>query len=201
MNKNRRIAFLLAVLFCLSAVTFVAVAKYIKDVPFTGNVTFTANLAEKFTLTETKIVRQTDGTYSLTESETSENSYTLMPGVDVPKDPKITIEGKTAVPAYLYVEVLESENFPATVTYSMATGWTDLEITGPKGGKVYVYGTVLDGTTPDLTIQILENDTLIVSQNLLRGTTATMTFYGYMAQQVSAYANATETFTANFPAP
>ena len=40
MNKNRRIALLLAVLFCLSAVTFVAVAKYIKDIPFTGNVTF-----------------------------------------------------------------------------------------------------------------------------------------------------------------
>ena len=124
-----------------------------------------------------------------------------MPGVDVPKDPKITITGKTAVPAYLYVEVLESENFPATVTYSMAEGWIDLEITGPKGGKVYVYGTVLNGTTPNLTIQILENDTLKVSQNLLRGTTATMTFYGYMAQQVSAYANATETFTANFLAP
>lgn len=202
MNKNRRIAFLLAVLFCLSAVTFVAVAKYIKDVPFSGNVTFTADLAETFTLTESEAKRKTDGTYSLdTGTSKAENPYTLMPGVDVPKDPKITIEGKTAVPAYLYVEVLESKDFPATVTYSMATGWTALDITGPEGGKVYVYGTVLDGTTPNLTIPILENDTLKVSQNLLRGTTATMTFYGYMAQQVSAYANATETFTANFPAP
>lgn len=202
MNKNRRIALLLAVLFCLSAVTFVAVAKYIKDVPFSGNVTFTANLAETFTLTESEATRNTDGTYSLdTDTSTAENPYTLMPGVDVPKDPKITIEGKTAVPAYLYVEVLESENFPATVTYSMAEGWTDLGITGPNGGKVYVYGTVLDGTTPNLTIQILENNILKVSQNLLRGTTAAMTFYGYMAQQVSAYTNATETFTANYPAP
>lgn len=202
MNKNRRIAFLLAVLFCLSAVTFVAVAKYIKDVPFSGNVTFTADLVETFSLTESEATRNTDGTYSLdTDTSTDENPYTLMPGVDVPKDPKITITGKTAVPAYLYVEVLESENFPATVTYSMATGWEALDITGPKGGKVYVYGTVLNGTTPDLTIPILENDTLKVSQNLLRGTTATMTFYGYMAQQVSAYANATETFTANFLAP
>ena len=200
MNKNRRIAFLLAVLFCLSAVTFVAVAKYIKDVPFSGNVTFTANLAETFTLTESEAKRNTDGTYSLdTGTSKAENTYTLMPGVDVPKDPKITIEGKTAVPAYLYVEVCS--NLPTTVAYSMAEGWKALGIIGPKGGKVYVYGTVLDGTTPNLTIQILENDTLKVSQNLLRGTTATMTFYGYMAQQVSAYANATETFTANFPNP
>lgn len=204
MNKNRRIAFLLAVLFCLSAVTFVAVAKYIKDVPFTGNVTFKADLAETFTLTETKAERQTsegtyDGTYILSGEQVTQNTYILMPGVDVPKDPKITITGKTAVPAYLYVEVCS--NLPTTVTYYMATGWEDLEITGPNGGKVYVYGTVLNGTTPNLTIPILENDTLKVSQNLLRGTTATMTFYGYMAQQVSAYANATETFTANFPAP
>ena len=202
MNKNRRIAFLLAVLFCLSAVTFVAVAKYIKDVPFTGNVTFKADLAETFILTESEATRKTDGTYSLdTTTSTDKNPYTLMPGVDVPKDPKITIEGKTVVPAYLYVEVLESENFPATVTYSMAEGWIDLEITGPKGGKVYVYGTVLDGTTPDLTIPILENDTLKVSQNLLRGTTAAMTFYGYMAQQVSGR-DEKATFTDEFiPAP
>ena len=202
MNKNRRIAFLLAVLFCLSAVTFVAVAKYIKDVPFSGNVTFKADLAETFTLTESEATRKTDGTYSLNTSKSVEsNPYTLMPGVDVPKDPKITIEGKTAVPAYLYVEVLESKNFPATVTYSMAEGWIDLEITGPKGGKVYVYGTVLNGTTPDLTIPILENDTLKVSQNLLRGTTATMTFYGYMAQQVSGR-DEKATFTDEFiPAP
>lgn len=202
MNKNRRIAFLLAVLFCLSAVTFVAVAKYIKDVPFSGNVTFTANLAKTFTLTESEAKRNTDGTYSLdTGTSKAENPYTLMPGVDVPKDPKITIEGKTAVPAYLYVEVLKSENFPATVTYSMATGWTDLGITGPNGGTVYVYGTVLNGTTPNLTIPILENDTLKVSQNLLRGTTATMTFYGYMAQQVSGR-DEKATFTYEFiPAP
>ena len=206
MNKNRRIAFLLAVLFCLSAVTFVAVAKYIKDVPFSGNVTFKADLVETFTLTESEATRKTDGTYSLNTSKSVEsNPYTLMPGVDVPKDPKITIEGKTAVPAYLYVEVIYIDSLPEDVaipiTYSMATGWEALGITGPNGGKVYVYGTVLDGTTPNLTIPILENDTLKVSQNLLRGTTATMTFYGYMAQQVSGR-DEKATFTSEFiPAP
>ena len=89
MNKNRRIALLLAVLFCLSAVTFVAVAKYIKDIPFTGNVTFKADLAETFTLTESEAKPNTDGTYSLDTSKSVEsNTYVLMPGVDVPKDPR-----------------------------------------------------------------------------------------------------------------
>ena len=199
MNKNRRIAFLLAVLFCLSAVTFVAVAKYIKDVPYTGNVTFKADLVETFTLTETKAVRQTSGSYILSGEQVTQNSYILMPGVDVPKNPMVKITGKTAVPAYLYVEVCS--NLPATVTYAIVSHWTDLNITGPHGGKVYVYTSVLDGTTENLTLPIIDKEILYVSDTLDRGTTATMTFYGYMAQQVSAYANATETFTANFPAP
>lgn len=198
MNKNRRIAFLLAVLFCLSAVTFVAVAKYIKDVPYTGNVTFKANLAKNFTLIETEAERQTDGTYSLTESETSENSYTLMPGVDVPKNPMVKIEGKTAVPAYLYVEVCS--NLPDTVTYAIVSHWTDLGITGPHGGKVYVYTSVLDGTVKDLTLPIIDEEILHVSDKLSHTTTATMTFYGYMAQQVSGR-DEKATFTANFLDP
>lgn len=207
MNKNRRIAFLLAVLFCLSAVTFVAVAKYIKDVPYTGNVTFKADLAEKFTLTETKAVRQASGSYILSGEQVTQNSYILMPGVDVPKNPMVKIEGKTAVPAYLYVEVCPA--LPATVTYKIAKDyWTDLNITGPHGGKVYVYtsdldGTVkvLDGTVENLTLPIIDKDTLYVSDKLDRGTTATMTFYGYMAQQVSGR-DEKATFTNEFiPTP
>ena len=99
------------------------------------------------------------------------------------------------------MEVLESKNFPATVTYSIVSHWKALGIKGPHGGEVYVYASDLDGTVKDLTIRILDKDTLYVSDQLDRGTTATMTFYGYMAQQVSAYANATDTFTANFPTP
>ncbi len=199
MNKNRRIAFLLAVLFCLSAVTFVAVAKYIKDVPFTGNVTFKADLVEKFTLTETKAVRQTSGSYILSGEQVTQNTYTLMPGVDVPKNPMVKITGKTAVPAYLYVEVCP--DLPATVTYKIADHWTDLGITGPHGGDVYVYTSVLDGTVKDLTLPIIDKEILYVSDTLDRGTTATMTFYGYMAQQVSGR-DEKATFTDEFiPAP
>ncbi|MBR6553667.1 MAG: hypothetical protein IKT91_03565, partial [Clostridia bacterium] len=105
------------------------------------------------------------------------------------KDPKITIEGKTAVPAYLYVEICP--DLPANVTYGIMSHWKALGIKGPHGGDVYVYafpdGTViiLDGTVKDLTIRIIDKDTLTVSDQLDRGTTATMTFYGYMAQQVS----------------
>lgn len=183
MNRNRRIALFAAALFCLSAVAFVAVAKYVKDVPFEGQVTFTADLADTFILTESEATRQTDGTYSLSGEQVPNNTYILMPGVDVPKDPKITITGKTAIPAYLYVEV--SSNLPATVTYEMKGHWNLLtDVTGPKGGKVYVYDTLLDGTPADLTISILENNTVYVSDELSRDTAATLTFHAYLFQNI-----------------
>jgi len=177
MNKTRRIALLLAVLFCLSAVTFVAVAKYIKDVPFEGQVTFTAALAESLTLTESEANRNPDGTYSLDTSKPVENNtYTLMPGVDVPKDPKITIKGKTAIPAYLYVEV--NSTLPEGVTYALTGKWTLLE----GHSNVYYYNDVLP--TGDSTVQILNNNTVYVSDKIPRDTVATLTFRAYLFQNI-----------------
>jgi hypothetical protein len=174
----------------------VAVAKYIKDIPFTGNVTFKADLVENFTLTETKAERQTNGTYILSGEQVTQNTYILMPGVDVPKDPKITITGKTAVPAYLYVEVLESKNFPDEVTYTMAEGWLPLE----GVPNVYYYETPITGTPAALTISILKNNTLTVSDQLPRGSTGTLSFHAYMAQQGKDQ-DAKTAFTTNFPTP
>lgn len=182
MNKKRRLALLFAVLFCLSAITFVVVAKYVKDIPFSGTVTFKAHLADNLTLTESRAIRQANGTYTLnTATPVSGNTYVLMPGVDIPKDPKITVYGKTAVPAYLYVEVIST--LPADVTYAMADGWTVLGTPGPKGGTVYVYNTLLNGTPNEVTVQILKNNTLTVSQKLSQTATGTVTFYAYLCQQ------------------
>ncbi len=179
MNKTRRIALLLAVLFCLSAVTFVAVAKYIKDVPFEGQVTFTAALAESLTLTESEAKRNPDGTYSLDTSKPVENySYILMPGVDVPKDPKITITGKTAIPAYLYVEV--NSTLPEGVTYALTGKWTLLE----GHSNVYYYTGDLPTGDSTVQIQILKNNTVYVSDAISRDTAATLTFRAYLFQNV-----------------
>lgn len=196
MNKNRRIALLLAVLFCLSAVTFVAVAKYIKEIPFTGNVTFQADLVETFTLTESRAEYTENGTYSLVpNTSVAGNTYFLVPGVSIPKDPKIILDGKSAVPAYLYVEVIDK--LPAKAEYTVASSWKDLGITGPEGGKVYVYNTVLDDKTElSMPIYILEDNLITVDKELLRGSSGTLNFHAYMAQ-VGSGQNATTAFTAN----
>ena len=157
-------------------------AKYRTEVEMEGEVQFTAELADSITLTEHEIKKNADGSYSLTEkvSTTGENEYTVMPGVDLPKDPAFTIENKSNIPAYLYVEVVESDSFPDTVTYTLLPEWEALNITGPKEGTVYVYeGDFINGEP----IQILENNVLTVSQNY-QGTAFELDFYGYMAQEI-----------------
>ena len=197
MNRNRRIALLFAVLFCLSAITFVAMAKYIKNVPTSGNVTFSADLAKTFTLTESQAVYTDNGTYSLVaDTSVTENTYILVPGVNIPKDPKITIAGKSAISAYLYVEVIT--DLPTAVTYTMEDGWTELlGITGSHGGKLYVYNSVLDDKT-DLSapIYILKNNTLNVGKELPQGSSGALNFYAYMVQKGSGQ-DATTAFTTN----
>lgn len=200
MNQKRRIAVLFAVLFLLSVSVFAAFSKYIKDIPVEGTVTLHADLADSMVLVESKAQKDPyNGSYSLTAAETNSNQYVLLPGLDVPKDPKIRIEGKSDIPAYLYVEVIST--LPTTVTYSLTDQWTYLELTGPNGGKIYGYNTVLDGSVEKLTVSILQDNMLYVSDKLERSAQGTLTFYAYMAQKVGA-ADRADTFTGMFmPAP
>ena len=110
-------------------------AKYVREVSFSDNVRFTANLARNFELFEHQAVRdENTGAYSLDlTKEVDANSYTLIPGLDVPKDPTIRITDKSAVDAFLYIEVTNALD---GVTYAMSSDWLALNI---PGKTVYVY--------------------------------------------------------------
>lgn len=89
----------------------------------------------------------------------------VLPGVNIPKDPKVFITKKSGTAAYLYIEVIE-DNFPEYYTnngfadlsvgtdnpknvspiyYELEEFWTPVlneigaQATGPNGGKLYVY--------------------------------------------------------------
>ena len=196
---------LLAVVLIIGLVVGLTSAKYKTEKRLTGDVKFTVKLADKILIQEHKAERQNDGSYVLDMNKiVEEQSYLLMPGVDIPKDPFITVEGKTPIPAYLYVEIVEGSNFPATVTYNVTTDWKLLNLTdeegrpiaGPNGGKVYVYNvdviTDKNTVTSDgklVEFQILDyvngstTDTLEVSAAIPRGTEATLNFYAYICQK------------------
>lgn len=173
-NKKRYLTIasvLLAAVLIIGLVVGLSSAKYKTEKRLPGEVKFTVKLADKILIQEHEAVRQPDGSYVLiSENIVEDQSYKLMPGVDIPKDPYITIEGKTPIPAYLYVEVVElikGENesgevveesgFPETIEYKLIeSDWTLLEepvegdeegnkkpVEGPNGGKVYVYKDIL----------------------------------------------------------
>lgn len=134
-SKFYQIAVLVIATILLTTLISTAWAKYVREVSFSDNVRFTANLAGNLELFEHKAVRDADtGEYTLDAStEVAANSYLLIPGLDVPKDPTVRITNKSAIDAFLYVEVTDTLD---GITYAMTDEWLALNITGKT---VYVY--------------------------------------------------------------
>lgn len=183
--KKRRfpipLRYLLPVVVLLCALIGGAVAKYVTTVDVTGAVTFNASLATSVEVKESEAVRNTNGSYTLNTANTvTENSYELIPGLDIPKDPHVVITGKTSIPAYLFIEMVDTTN--TALTFSLTDNW--MEVTGATpqttGGKVYVYTTDKTNAaeiTTDLTAEILKDNQVIVSQTVSHGeSVGTLTF-------------------------
>ena len=177
-------------------------AKYTKAVP-TRQVALTVNaeLAASLEVKEHQLTGAYYDEYELSSDKLVEsNTYVLMPGVDIPKDPFVRVTGKTEIPAYLYVEVVDTTGGNSdTYSYTVdSANWTTLkndqneDVTGKNGGKVYVYqnGTKLtDANTSNdsWTVGILTDDKITVKPGLDVSSdysSATLTFYAYMAQAV-----------------
>ncbi len=56
----------------------------------------------------------------LTLKETT-TTYDMVPGVDIAKDPKVTVTAD--IDCYVFVKVVESDNFDTYMTYAIASGW------------------------------------------------------------------------------
>lgn len=166
-------------------------AKYTKDLSFSGNVTISANLAKNFSLYELKAVADNKGVYSLTAQKVASNEYMVLPGVNIPKDPKITIVGKTNVEAYLYIEVVE--NLGEGMSYQLSENW--LEVTGAnvqnEGAKLYVYTEggspkIFAGTDDDGEISLIKGDIITVPSSFKMSATDiySLDFYASLLQKV-----------------
>lgn len=209
-------ALLMVAVLLISLAAGAAYAKYVTQEKLEGTVTITANLGT-ITLQEHLAVRQTDGSYVLTNTllpiaddpETDDdeaklgNTYTLLPGLDVPKDPHIVITNKTPIACYVYVEVVSKLDGSALTyevdvyngdaddaEYNPGGKWIKLSgVIGKNGGTVYVYtgGTSeAKAVIDDLTVDILENNQVSVSQHLnnegMKKTGLGLSFYASMYQ-------------------
>ncbi len=175
---------LACVLVLIAALSGAGTAKYVSTFDYKENAYWSNQLALKFELLESKVRLKMatrdgrevvkDGTYEFVndpDGSQPENrvpvldqKYTvsLIPMTYIPKDPYVIVTGKTEIPSYLYVEVVESEdmkflingdpddlvNDPKRLKYEMRNEWklltgdgtaTGSPIAGPHGGKVYLY--------------------------------------------------------------
>lgn len=147
-------------------------AKYIREFNFSGNVTISADLADTFTLLEHEVTQNSDGSYNVNEQTVTENTYYVLPGINIPKDPTITIEGKTSIPSYLFIEVVDNLDHNVITFDIDYSHWQVVQGAEPlNGGTVYVF--TIDGTPAVLDDKT--NDELIKSIGIIKGNTLNVT--------------------------
>lgn len=166
--------------------------------------------------------KNADGSYTLDPAkETDGNAYTVMPGVNLPKDPTVTVE-KASGEYYLFVEVTKGSGF-ASVTVGEKTGtplscnvdtanWQPLTLTGNDANReVYVYcvtgksaiqNTKVENVAVLKTIGDTQNTITVSADNdivatLTSESASALTFKAY-ACQAAGFADAAAAFTACF---
>ena len=132
----------------------------------------------------------TVGDINITLTET-EREYKILPGVNIPKDPKVSVEANSEA-CWLFVKVDEVNWPPFTetsggrkVNYSIAYGWIPLD------GKLGVYYREVNAETAKNgeTYGVLLNNEVTVSENLTKAevnsitTKPQLTFTAYAVQK------------------
>lgn len=140
----------------------------------------------------------TYGDINIELAETTGDNYKIIPGVDISKDPKVTVK-KDSEACYLFVKITE-ENWPTftetdgrtkKVSYGIPTDWK------PLAGETGVYYREVDAATANAGVSyyILKGDetyphgVVTVSENLTKEdiksitTNPTLTFTAYAVQK------------------
>lgn len=130
------------------------------------------------------------------------NTYKIVPGTDLPKDPTAVVKA-TSEACWLFVKIEESDNWPEVKTadgtarkvdYTVDSSvWTKLD------GVAGVYYKKIDAvTTADTPYNILSNQKVVVSDELTKteanaiNGNLTLTFTAYAIQQDDTIATAAE---------
>lgn len=202
-EKITLISLLLVLLTATAIIVGTVAAKYITEKRVPGSIKVSVELAKDIELFEHKVTRTEDGNYVTVAAEVTGNTYKLMPGVDIPKDPTVRIKGYTGLSAYVYVEVVGEPT--KNVSFAIDDGWAPLkdgetQVTGPNGGKVYYRELIAanNETYPkNVEINVLKDKKVTVSQWVERNTDLEIKFYAYVAENTG---DAKTVFEANFAA-
>lgn len=193
--------------------------------------TFTAGgavAANDLTLKEHVATPNADGSYKLDTNYVEEgkgNSYVVLPGVNLPKDPTVKVTAANG-PYYLFVEVTKGTGFDEVTVgegdaaktgkpldYTIAANWDKLSLTGKDVTReVYVYyvtGTdssktyIQNAATNDIPVLLNDRVTVNADNDIIATLTAesdaNLTFQAY-ACQAAGFNTPAAAFTACFGA-
>lgn len=131
----------------------------------------------------------TYGDINITLQETTGENYKIVPGVNIAKNPSVTVEAGSE-PCYVFVKVEDNGQFvKGKVTYRMSVHWTKLE--GVEGVD-NVWYIEQGGVVHPQTVPILANDQIIVSKDLTKDEiksitkNPTLTFTAYAVQKAGS---------------
>ena len=147
-----------------------------------------ATLAYLFVKTDSVVNTFAYGDINITLKETDQ-SYKMIPGNDIAKDPKVTVEAGSEA-CWLFVKIDESENFGGFMTYEIADGWTQGDGTVIPAN---VYYREVSATEDDAEFAVLKDNKVHVKEGVLKtelealddNTKPTLTFTAYAVQKAN----------------
>lgn len=119
--------------------------------------------------TEAVVNTFTYGDINIGLAETTGNDYKIVPGVNIDKNPKVTVKAGSEA-CWLFVKV-EEKDWPAfkeadgktaKIDYKIAPDWTELE--GHRG----VYYREVGAVTADTSFEVIKGNVITVSENLTK---------------------------------
>lgn len=120
-------------------------AKYVQNDTWDSKITITAHLGN-IRVDEHIVQKNPDGSYTLTGAWISgntykPNTYILIPGLDVPKDPVVIISNKSHLDAYVFLKVVTNISNDNNVDYALTNDWEEITTSTVAGvtTTVYVY--------------------------------------------------------------
>lgn len=143
--------------------------------------------------TEPVVNTFTYGKIKIDLAETTGNAYKIIPGVNISKDPKVTVKADSEA-CWLFVKVAEKGTFVANkVNYSIANGWTKGDGTdiptnvyyrsvSASDGNQDIYVLAGDATYPNGVVTVSEGLTK-AEVNSVAATQPTLTFTAYAVQK------------------
>lgn len=107
----------------------------------------------------------TYGDIDITLAETK-TDFKMIPGYTIAKDPKVTVLAGSEK-CYLFVKVVESDNFDDFMTYEIADGWTQLK-DASNNDVPGVYYRVVDTDGMGTAYSVLKNDKVTVKDTVTK---------------------------------